>query len=387
MTVFDKRFPYQAPPAKVARGSVARPDPGTLKLNDVGETKSIFPGFPTKASNALLVSASKSASGHPVAVMGPQVGYFNPQILMEEDVHAPASSAGPGIDAEGASFVGINLYVQLGRGRDYAWSATSAGQDIIDTFAVPLCDDTHYRFRGQCLPIEVLQKTESWTPNLGDQTKPGSLTLRAERTKLGIVAGRGMVHGKPVIFTKLRSTYMHEVDSAAGFMDFNTPSVVHDPASFQHAASKVGYTFNWFYTDADHIAYYNSGANPVRAAGVDNNFPVASSFEWQGWNPDTWQSRVTGFDAHPQAVDQTYLVSWNNKQARGYRSSDENAYSSTYRSVMLSDQIKKRIAGSGKMTLPKLIDSMEEAGTHGPAGVGRSASGLEGPGQAVGPGV
>ena len=73
-------------------------------------------------------------------VAGPQVGYFNPQILMEEDVHAPASADGPGIDAQGAAFNGINLYVQLGRGRDYAWSATSAGQDIIDTFAVRLCE-------------------------------------------------------------------------------------------------------------------------------------------------------------------------------------------------------------------------------------------------------
>ena len=57
-------------------------------------------------------------------------------------MHAPAGADGPGIDAQGASFVGINLYVQLGRGRDYAWSATSAGQDIIDTFALELCDDT-----------------------------------------------------------------------------------------------------------------------------------------------------------------------------------------------------------------------------------------------------
>ena len=70
---------------------------------------------------------------------------------MEQDVHAPT------IDARGAAFPGVNLYVQLGRGRDYAWSATSAGQDIIDTFAVELCepdgsaptiDSTHYRFRG-----------------------------------------------------------------------------------------------------------------------------------------------------------------------------------------------------------------------------------------------
>ena len=53
-------------------------------------------------SNALIVGASKSASGHPLAVFGPQVAYFAPEILMEQDVHAPASAAGPAIDAEGA---------------------------------------------------------------------------------------------------------------------------------------------------------------------------------------------------------------------------------------------------------------------------------------------
>ena len=93
------------------------------------------------------------------------------------------------------------------------------------------------------------------------------------------------MRGKPVIFTKLRSTYFHEVDSAAGFMDFNTPEVVRDPASFQRAASKVGYTFNWFYADAEHIAYFNSGANPVRAEGVDHDFPVAGEVRVAGLEP------------------------------------------------------------------------------------------------------
>src|SRR5439155_6325058 len=142
--------------------------------------------------------------------------------------------------------------------------ATSAGQDNIDTFALPLCDDTHYRFRGRCEPIEVLSKTDSWEQNPGDPTPSGSQTLRAERTKLGIVAGRGTVRGRPVLFTKLRSTYFHEVDSTAGFMDFNDPAAVHDPQSFERAAAKIGYTFNWFYTDPEHIAYFNSGNNPVR---------------------------------------------------------------------------------------------------------------------------
>jgi acyl-homoserine lactone acylase PvdQ len=366
-TIFKRRFPYEVPPRHVARGSTARPDRGSLRYANVVVHRTGPPlppgpmlpgglgGFPARASNALLVSARESASGHPLFVAGPQVGYFNPQILMEEDVHAPASADGPGIDAAGAAFVGINLYVQLGRGRDYSWSATSAGQDIIDTFALPLCDATHYRWRGRCERIEVLQKTERWTPTPADQTPPGSQTLGAERTRLGLVAGRGTIHGRPVIFTKLRSTYFHEVDSAAGFMDFNTPSAVRDPASFMRAASKVGYTFNWFYADPQHIAYFNSGANPRRAPGVQFNFPVWGKprFVWRGFEPAS---------GHPQAVDQRYLVNWNNKQARGFAASDENAYSSTYRSVLLERQIKARLAGARKLTLPGLIDAMAVGG-------------------------
>jgi acyl-homoserine lactone acylase PvdQ len=89
-------------------------------------------------SNALLVGATRSANRHPLFVAGPQTGHLYPQILMELDLH------GGGIDARGAAFPGVSLYVLLGRGKDYAWSATSAGSDITDEYVEVLCgDDTH----------------------------------------------------------------------------------------------------------------------------------------------------------------------------------------------------------------------------------------------------
>jgi acyl-homoserine lactone acylase PvdQ len=308
-------------------------------------------------SNALLVSGANSASGHPLAVFGPQVAYFAPEILMEEDLH------GPGIDARGAAFPGVNLYVELGHGRDYAWSATSAGQDIIDTFAVPLCDDTHYRFRGQCVAIESLDRTNSWTPNLADSTPPGSETLHAERTKLGLVAGRGTYKGRPVLYTVLRSTYGHEVDSAIGFSQLNQPDSIRSPQDFQRAASHIGYTFNWFYIDAQHIAYFNSGNNPVRAKGTTGQLPMASTKEWRHFNPDLNTADYTPFEQHPQVIDQPVLTSWNNRQAQGYAGADSNVFSSVYRSQMLDRQLDQRLKGGHKLTLPEMVDSMEAAGT------------------------
>jgi acyl-homoserine lactone acylase PvdQ len=413
-TVKDQAFPYQTPPAQPAKGAEVLPDEGSLKAEPVvvdgtdappaggGDGTSTttppapgVPGLPSlpvpgatgtggaagvidsvtgllptptgldglislpKAnSNALLVSAAESKSGHPLAVFGPQVGYFSPQILMEEDIHAPS------VDARGAAFAGVNLFVQLGHGRDYAWSATSAGQDIIDTFAVPTCqDDRHYEFRGRCLPVEVLERTNTWTPNLADQTAPGSQTLRVLRTKLGIVRARGTVKGRPVLFTSLRSTYLHEVDSARGFSDFNNPNKVKDATSFQKAAAKIGYTFNWLYADDKDIAYFNSGNNPERADGTTGQLPMSPANTWKGWDPVTNLADYTPASEHPQVVNQDWITSWNNKQAKGFAGADSNLFSSVFRSQMLDRQVAQRLKGDRKLDLPGLVDAMEEAGT------------------------
>jgi acyl-homoserine lactone acylase PvdQ len=195
-------------------------------------------------------------------VLGPQVGYYDPQILMEMDVH------GPGIDARGATFPGVNLYVLLGHGRDYAWSATTATSDNVDTFAEVLCHDNfHYRYKGRCQPMQELDRTNTWTPNGVDDTPPGSETLRAYRTVHGIVYARGKVDGKKVAFVSARSTYFHEADSALFFTHMNNPRFMRDgPASFRRAAKSMNFAFNWSYVDSRHIAYYLTGWYPQRAA-------------------------------------------------------------------------------------------------------------------------
>jgi acyl-homoserine lactone acylase PvdQ len=387
-TVRGTSFPYGQPPAD-AKG-VAMPDPGTVQPENVVESSSGGASasatsssgeLPSRilnpfrggrdASNALLVSARESANGHPVAVMGPQVGYWSPEILMEEDLHAPGTSQGPPIDARGAAFPGTNLYVQLGRGRDYSWSATSAGQDIIDTYAVKLCDPNggqatinsdHYLFGGQCLPFDVLRRANSWSPTPADDTPEGSETLKALRTKLGIVIARTKINGEPYAYTRLRVTYWHEVDpSALGFANFNNPNAMRSPQDFMEAANLISFTFNWFYADDQHIAYFNSGANPVRPSDVDPNLPTfgREPFLWQNYNPAAATEDTAPLEAHPRVIDQNYLTSWNNRQAPDYNV----GYSSLYRSQPLDDRIKRDIAGTGTMNLQQLISDMERAGT------------------------
>ncbi|HEV2924210.1 MAG TPA: penicillin acylase family protein [Solirubrobacteraceae bacterium] len=316
---------------------------------------------PPHASNWELVNAKHSTNGHAIAVMGPQVGYYNPEILMEEDLH------GPGIDARGAAFPGVNLYVELGHGRDYAWSATTATSDNVDTFAEVLCqDEFHYLYRGQCLAMERLEQTNAWTPNASDKTPAGAEKLTAYRTVHGIVYARGTVSGKKVAFTSARTTYFHEADSALGFSKLNEPSFVTGPQQFEQAASQISFAFNWAYVDANHIAYYLSGAYPQRALGTSPDFPILGTgeFDWQGYEPKLHTLNVLPFEAHPHAIDPTFLVSWNNKQAPRWSAADDKySFGSIYRMQLIRNFIEADIAGGKKMGIQQLVTAMDEAAT------------------------
>ncbi|GAA2609724.1 penicillin acylase family protein [Paractinoplanes durhamensis] len=320
-------------------------------------------------SNAAVISAANSATGHPVAVFGPQTGYFAPQLLMVQELQ------GPGISSRGIAFSGLNLYTLIGRGPDYAWSATSSIQDITDTFAVKLCNadgstatlaSTSYVYHGTCLPMEALSKTNSWKPTTADSTAAGSYRLTMQRTKYGLVTWRGLVSGAPTAFTSLRSTYRHEADSAIGFQMFNEPDQMGTPAAFMNSASNIAFGFNWFYVNSADTAMFTSGSQPVRPAAADPNLPTKAeaAYEWTGWNPDTNVATYQPASAHPQAVNQDYFVSWNNKQAKDYGAADGNfSFGSVHRGDLLDTPIKAGIAAGTKYDRAALVKVVESAAT------------------------
>jgi acyl-homoserine lactone acylase PvdQ len=365
----NKPFPYENGSPFLKRG-LAMPDAGSVKETPAAPALKAAPTplFRSRSmSNSLLVPARNSPTGHPVAVMGPQVGYYVPQILMEEDLH------GPGVDARGVAFPGVNMYVELGHGRDYAWSATTANSDNIDTFAEKLCqDDFHYMWHGKCTAMEKLDRTNSWTPNALDQTAPGSETLTVYRTVHGIVTARAKLRGKPVAYTSARTTYFHEADSALGFSALNDPGAVHDAKSFQRAASDINFAFNWLYADSSDIAYYQSGWYPKRAPRTSPDFPILGTgpFDWRGLDTDLHTSARLGFARHPNAINQKFIVSWNNKQAPRWSAADDNYHwGSAFRAQLLMDPIASDLKRGRKVSVERLVQIMDEAATEDIRGV------------------
>jgi len=368
-----KRFPFDRP-GRVKPASVALPDLGSIQdRSPVVESGGgplpgplpPIPGLPELPvgglpfqrvqSNALLVGAKESRSGHPLAVMGPQVGYYSPEILMEIDLH------GGGIDARDATFPGISLYVLLGRGKDFAWSTTTAYSDNVDEFVEKLCqDDRHYRYEGSCIPFETKERTLTVTPGPTDPagTPPRRIRMEGLRSVHGPIQASATVGAERVAIAEARSTYGHEIDSVVAYKRLNSGEVT-SPRTFQRAFGRENFAFNHFYVDRRHIAYITNGWYPRRAKGTDPSLPTWGTGEWD------WRGRLS-YSELPKQVDpkRGYLTNWNNKQAPGWRSADDNwAFGSLQRVQRLQKRVRARIKGRRKMRLACLAKAMQDAAT------------------------
>ncbi len=136
----DRRRHVQLQPrsreAGLARAACCSSRAATQPVNDAtktvtGDLGSLEPR--PHASNELMVEGKYSATGHPLLVGGPQVGYFYPGLTYEIDMHAP------GLDWRGATSAPFPGYMLIGRGPDFATTLTSAGADDTDEFAETLC--------------------------------------------------------------------------------------------------------------------------------------------------------------------------------------------------------------------------------------------------------
>ena len=326
-------FPYELPVTGTSSGSVV--------VDDGSFTGAPFEQ-PPFASNALLVAAKRSETGKPLFVAGPQVGYFFPQFFAEMELQ------GAGFATRGAVFPGLP-FVLVGRGPDFAWSATSSQADNVDLFVETLCtDDRHYVYRGQCTTMRRF-----FAGTLRAQGTPDQPVAYYETTH-GPVVGYASVAGKRVAISAQRSTRGRELLSSKSFYELNTGRVT-SARRFLQTMSAVEFSFNWFYADDRDIAFFSSGRLPLRAPGTDPSLPTVGTgeFDWRGFLP---------FAAHAQAVNPPsgLIVNWNNKPAADVGSADSNfAYGSVHRVELL----RPALAARRKHTLAGVTGVMNAAAT------------------------
>jgi acyl-homoserine lactone acylase PvdQ len=278
---------------------------------------------PRWASNFLLVGAKRSATGHPLFVGGPQIGYTYPGLTLEADISYP------GVQARGATSPGFAGNILIGRGPDYAWTLTSASSDLIDTYVERLCGGsrTKYRYKGRCRTMRTLDAG----------TIEGAGRVRFRSTVHGPVIGYGKVDGKTVAVSRKRASYGQDVLWQLGFRDLTTGKV--DSArALRKAMSTSPFTFNVGYADDRDIAMYSAGKLPVRDRRVDPRLPTwgTGEYEWKGF----LKTSRHPFQVNPPSGT---LVNWNNRPAPRWGAADDNwAYGSVQRVRMLTGGLATR---------------------------------------------
>jgi acyl-homoserine lactone acylase PvdQ len=315
-TTIKRWFPYGPLTGGKVKGSVLI-DPGSIVPVVAGEPDSASAPARRQASNFLVVSPHRSASGNSMAVMGPQLGYYYPEIVQQ--IHLE----GPGIKAQGVAVPGLAMYILIGRTQDYAWSLTSAGHDVRDVFAEKLCEpdgsaptraSTHYLYKGECRPFEEF--------NAGVLN---GAELRYNVSVHGPVIGTATVDGEPYALARKRSTFGRDALNLAALKDM-TEGKASTPERFWRSANQFGFTFNWAYASRAATAYFTSGYLPERARHLDRRLPTLGTgeYDWRGFLSER---------EHPHDVSGPggLLLNWNNQSAPGFMHGDDEPYGSVHR--------------------------------------------------------
>lgn len=339
----DGKFNYGSIP-KRAKGNVVI-DPGSFNETPAAPTRLArrFAPQPTQASNTLMITKEASATGRPLMVGGPQIGYNYPGLTFEIDMQAP------GLVWRGATSAPFPGYLLIGRGEDFATTLTSASGDIIDQYAEKLCggSDTSYVYNGKCREMGSFDAgTLSGAP------------VSFRTTVHGPVVGYATVKGRRIAISSKRSSYGKDVLDLMFNRRISNGSVK-SPKTFFKAASKTPQTFNSFYIDNEHVAAFTSGLLPIRPQGVDPGLLTdgTGKYEWEGF-----LSRAR----HPQGIDPEdgTMTNWNNALAHGFGSADsEWGRAGSVGRIDLLDRNLARLSKNGKWSLAQVTSAMNAGGT------------------------
>lgn len=336
-----KAFPYAPIPSSPAGNVII--DPGSFERVSSVPSGMTSTRAKAQASNTLLVDRKHSATGRPLYVGGPQIGYFYPGLTYEIDMHAP------GLVWRGATSAPFPGYLLIGRGADFGFMITAAGADIIDQYAETLCggSDVKYLYKGKCRDMTVF-----------DAGTLNGETVSFHQTVHGPVVGYATAGGKKVAISSKRSSRGRDALDLLLFRDLST-GVVKSPKTFYKAAAQSPQTFNGLYVDHKNIAAYTSGRLPVRPATVDPGLLTNGNgdYEWKGFLKR---------NAHPHQANPKngYIVNWNNNLARGFGAPDDDwmKAGAVSRNSLLTGNLA-RLATGGKQTMASVTAAMNAAAT------------------------
>jgi penicillin G amidase len=261
-------------------------------------------GLPTKfGSNAWMVHRKKSVSHNAMQVGGPQMGHSIPQIVLEVGLH------GAGINAVG-QMMPHSPVVLIGVSKDGAWTSTTGGSDLIDTYIEVLNPDDpiQYLFNGTWRDMEARVETICDVSGYCEN-----------RTIYRTVHGPifHMDTDNHLAYTMKIPYYKSELSAEEGWMLFQQAENIWD---FQEAVKAVEASHNFAWVDRHgNIGFWHAGAYPIKPQYGKDGRPIDNRFPLWGTGEEEWIG-LTGFAEMPRSINpqQGFLANWNNKPIAGW---------------------------------------------------------------------
>lgn len=273
-------------------------------------------GAPFKAgSYAIVVGKERSATGRPLLLGAPQMGFTNPSIVHEVSISAPGYKAA-GIDIPGVPGIAI------GHSDAAAWTLTSGIADTDDVYSFA-DEGSRYRFGNELKPFELA---------IRPLKIKGEADARVERkrTMWGTVVASSAT--AKAVLVRRSSYWMRELESAEALFGI---VAARNADEIEKAAARGTMSFNLFYATRDgDIGYRYVGLAPRRRSGYDPRFPAVASPEtdWDGFVPFEQMPHVR----NPKGG---LITNWNNKPVSWWPNLDTPAWGRTFRVEALNRAI------------------------------------------------
>jgi len=236
-------------------------------------------------SFAWVVSGEKTRTGHPILYSGPQMGLSTPSIVLEGSIR------GGGLNVSGMTVAGVPGIV-IGRTPHHAWSMQMGHAHSVDYYIESAEDVTLHRMEtvhvagGDDVIIPVYRSVHGPVvePMPYDPGNPSSTILSWKYANWG-----------------------HEFDIVGFSLGVARATSIDD---FGEAIELFGSSDHFCYADRDgNIAYWMTGRDPVRPAGLETRLPLPSD------GTAEWDATVLKPRYHDLNPDPGYYGGWNNKAA------------------------------------------------------------------------
>lgn len=272
-------------------------------------------------SYALLVGKEKSASGTPILMGAPQMGFTVPHIAAE--LHLK----GADIEVMGMGFPGTPG-VLIGTSKKMAWTFTSGIHDLVDTYILKLNpnDPEQYWHNGKWVSFE--KREEIYKVKGQDDARQ-----EVRRSVYGPVSIIDKANN--VAFTSRMAFWMQELEFFRAYLGIYRATSVED---FRNALRNIPVSFNAFCaTQSGDIAFQFCGKAPIRPEGLDPRLPAwgTGEYDWKGFVP---------FDEMPAIVNpkQGFITNWNNKPATWWENVDSPIWGAIWHVSRISDLAKSK---------------------------------------------